>query len=83
MQMGPTSGTYTRDYGAGQKLIESEVAANSEARQRAFLLLKVHGQSICRRATALCNTCPLTASCAFVNAAPAGKVKRLLRSRHN
>ena len=79
MQLGPTLGSYTKDYSAGQRLIETEVAANFEARQRAFLLLKIHGQSICKRAVPNCDACPLAAHCAFRNIATAGKAKRPTR----
>ena len=84
MQLGPTLGTYTKDYSAGQWLIETEVVQTFAARQRAFLLLKIHGQSICKRAAPNCDACPLAAHCAFRNSANAGKVKRpprLLPSR--
>ena len=83
MQLGPTLGSYTKDYSAGQRLIEAEVAPNFEARQRAFLLLKIHGQAICKRAAPNCDACPLAAHCAFRNIANAGKAKRPPRSRHN
>lgn len=76
MQLGPTLGSYTKDYSAGQRLIETEVVPSLEARQRAFLLLKIHGQSICKRATPNCDACPLRASCAFRNMANAGNAKR-------
>jgi endonuclease III len=67
MQVGKTSGAYSKDYLAGQKLIETAVARSFEARQRAFLLLKVHGQSLCRRSTPNCVECPIARTCAFRN----------------
>ncbi len=65
MQRGTASGSYSRNYSDGQRLIESEVAATFEARQRAYLLLKVHGQSLCKRSTPNCAACPIAQSCAF------------------
>ena len=65
MQVGTTSGSYTRNYKAGQRLIESEIQSTFEVRQRAFLLLKVHGQSLCKRSSPNCAACPIAESCAF------------------
>jgi len=65
MQVGPTSGSYGKDYRAGQSLIESELDAGFAPRQRAFLLLKIHGQSLCKRSTPNCGACPIEISCAF------------------
>jgi endonuclease-3 len=65
MQVGTVSGSYTKNYGAGQRLIESEIDSTFEARQRAFLLLKVHGQSLCKRSTPNCAACPIAESCVF------------------
>ena len=76
MHRGATLKSYTRDYLAGQSLIGSEVAPDFAARQRAFLLLKIHGQSLCRRSTPICGACPIAESCAFCNLAGASTSKR-------
>jgi endonuclease III len=65
MQLGPPSNSYRKNYLDGQKLIESAVPSSFEARQRAFLLLKIHGQSLCKRSTPDCGACPVAATCAF------------------
>jgi endonuclease-3 len=65
MQFGPPSSSYTNDYLAAQRLIEAEVSPDFAARQRAFLLLKIHGQSLCKRSTPKCGECPVAETCAF------------------
>ena len=67
MQVGHALGSYTKDYRAGQRLIETEAVAGFEARQRAFLLLKIHGQSLCKRSNPNCGSCPIAPTCAFRN----------------
>jgi endonuclease III len=46
--------------------LDAELARTFEARQRAYLLLKKHGQEICKRSAPKCEICPLTAQCAFI-----------------
>jgi endonuclease III len=55
---------YGVTYGEAQALIESEVPHQFHARQRAFLLLKTHGQTICK-SKPQCGRCPLQADCAY------------------
>jgi endonuclease-3 len=76
MQVGPPSDSYTKDYLAGQELIEAEVSPVFAARQRAFLLLKIHGQSLCKRSTPKCDACPIAGTCVFHNSAKARKLKQ-------
>ena len=65
MQAGTVLNSYAKDYLEGQRIIATEVPPNFVALQRAFLLLKIHGQSICRRSTPHCDACPISATCAF------------------
>jgi endonuclease-3 len=67
MQVGQALDSYTKDYRAGQRLIETEVIPGFETRQRAFLLLKIHGQSLCKRSNPNCGACPVAATCACRN----------------
>ena len=67
MQLGEALGSYTKDYQAGQRLIETEIIPGFEARQRAFLLLKIHGQSLCKRSNPNCGACPIAPTCAYRN----------------
>jgi endonuclease III len=67
MQVGQALNSYPKNYLAGQRLIETEVTESFEARQRAYLLLKIHGQSLCKRSTPNCAACPIAATCACLN----------------
>ena len=66
------SGTEGDNYGAtyreAQRTIEAEVPAKFDARTRAYLLLKRHGQELCKRTNPGCDRCPASASCAFFKA---------------
>jgi endonuclease III len=55
---------YGATYGEAQHEIES-LPANSSARTRAFLLLKRHGQELCKRVKPKCGECPVREACAF------------------
>jgi endonuclease-3 len=56
---------YRASYREAQAAIEAETPANFEARQRAYLLLKTHGQEVCKRTKPKCETCPVNSMCAF------------------
>jgi endonuclease III len=56
--------SYGVTYHEAQSLIESEIPEQFHARQRAFLLLKAHGQTICKRKPQ-CGRCPLQSDCAY------------------
>jgi endonuclease-3 len=58
---------YRANYRDAQKAIEAAVPANLEARQRAYLLLKKHGQEICKSGKPRCDQCPVASSCAFTH----------------
>ena len=56
------------NYGVTYKEAQQEiqkVPENLAARTRAFLLLKRHGQELCKRAKPKCGECPVRQSCAF------------------
>lgn len=55
---------YGRTYREAQQAIENEVAKTREARMRAYLLLKTHGQKVCKMKPR-CELCPLHRTCAF------------------
>lgn len=61
-------GQEREDYGVtyreAQEAIRAEVAESFEARMRAYLLLKRHGQKICKRKPK-CEECPVKEECAF------------------
>jgi endonuclease III len=62
---------YGAMYREVQHAIEAEVPETIQARQRAYLLLKRHGQELCKRTKPKCLECPVSAHCAFF--APAGR----------
>ncbi len=65
IQRGPESVNWGRTYSAAQEMIEAEVAPKLDARIRAYVLLKHHGQQVCK-AKPKCAVCLLASSCAFI-----------------
>jgi len=64
--VGEAGKNYASDYKAARELLDSELPKTFDARQRAYLLLKKHGQEICRRSKPKCEVCPLTAQCSYL-----------------
>ena len=58
--------SYSADYRKVREKLDAELARTFEARLRAYLLLKKHGQEICKRSAPKCEICPLTAQCVFI-----------------
>jgi endonuclease III len=56
---------YGVTYREAQQAIEGEVPAKFDARVRAYLLLKRHGQEVCKRTNPKCHQCAVSSSCAF------------------
>ena len=56
---------YGRGYRASQEAIAAEVPEKFEARQRAYLPLKKHGQEICKRTKPKCEICPISRMCDY------------------
>ena len=67
IQRGTENKNYNASYREAQRMIDSEVPATFDARQRAYLLLKRHGQELCKRTNPKCDKCPLRKACEFVN----------------
>jgi len=65
IQRGAERENYGVTYREAQQAIEAGVPSNFEARKRAFLLLKRHGQDLCKRTNPKCEVCPVGAACAF------------------
>ncbi len=65
IQRGRERENYGVTYREAQEAIESEIPATFDARTRAYLLLKQHGQSLCKRTNPKCQDCPVNATCAF------------------
>lgn len=64
--MGEPGKNYAGDYKAAREILHSGLPQTFEARQRAYLLLKNHGQEICKRSKPKCEVCPLTAQCSYL-----------------
>ncbi|MFZ0396081.1 MAG: hypothetical protein WCF17_03120 [Terracidiphilus sp.] len=64
---GQESENYAATYHQSQELIEHEVPAHFHARQRAYLLLKTHGQAFCKTKPK-CDSCPVRSVCAYAAA---------------
>ncbi|HXC95893.1 MAG TPA: hypothetical protein VNU92_09325 [Edaphobacter sp.] len=56
---------YSVTYREAQKAIATQTPTTFEARTRAYLLLKQHGQAICKRTNPKCDQCPANTNCAF------------------
>ncbi len=56
---------YGVTYREAQQAIEAETPASFDARSRAYLLLKHHGQERCKRTNPKCDSCPVNSDCAY------------------
>lgn len=65
IQRGQERENYGVTYREAQKAIETEIAQTFDSLGRAYLLLKRHGQEICKRTKPKCNDCSVSSSCAF------------------
>lgn len=63
---------YAKSYRSIQQALEADLPETFAARQRAYLLLKRHGQEICKRSKPLCERCPLTEDCTYFQKQKAG-----------
>jgi endonuclease III len=63
---GKAGKNYAADYRAARDILNAGLAETFEARQRAYLLLKKHGQQTCKRSKPKCEICPLTGQCAYI-----------------
>jgi len=76
IRQGQEDENYNRTYRAAQQVIEAEVPATLDARLRAFLLLKRHGQEICKRTNPRCEQCPVNVQCAYYSGKHRGRSAR-------
>jgi endonuclease III len=63
---GKAGKNYAADYRAAREILSAGLAETFEARQRAYLLLKKHGQQTCKRSNPKCEVCPLTGQCTYI-----------------
>ena len=64
---------YQVNYRQSQQVIEQEIPAEVKARQRVYLLLKQHGQQLCKRTNPTCDQCPLRTNCAYFSGSLRGR----------
>jgi endonuclease III len=64
---------YGLNYREAQQAIESQIPPTYDARIRAYLLLKHHGQTTCKRTNPKCAQCPVNATCAFFSGENRGR----------
>jgi endonuclease III len=65
IQQGLERESYAVTYREAQRAIMAEVPEEFGARIRAYLLLKRHGQELCKRTRPKCSECPINNSCAY------------------
>ncbi|MDQ2947206.1 MAG: hypothetical protein M3Y27_14960 [Acidobacteriota bacterium] len=65
IQSGLERENYGVTYKEAQEEISDQIAANIGARTRAYLLLKRHGQELCKRTKPKCDRCPVSSLCAY------------------
>jgi len=65
IQRGLERESYAVTYREAQQAIMAKVPEKFDARIRAYLLLKRHGQALCKRTMPKCSECPVSASCAY------------------
>ena len=75
MLLGLEREDYSVTYREAQSLIEETVPERFHARQRAYLLLKAHGQTICKTKPR-CDQCPVSAACAYAAGYDRGGIRR-------
>ena len=66
IQRGQERENYNVTYREAQQAIETQTPAKFDVRTRAFLLLKRHGQELCKRTNPKCDRCPVNTRCALV-----------------
>ena len=65
IERGQEHENYGATYREAQRAVEAAVPEKFDARIRAFLLLKRHGQEICKRTKPKCEKCPVRMSCRY------------------
>jgi len=76
IQRGRERESYGVTYQEAQQAILTEVPETFDARTRAYLLLKKHGQEVCKRVKPLCEECVVNSACAFFAGKHRGRTSR-------
>jgi endonuclease III len=65
LQLGYQPEKYSETYGEAQRMITDAIPEKLDARIRAYLLLKRHGQETCKRTNPKCKVCPIADNCSW------------------
>jgi endonuclease-3 len=65
IRLGLERENYGINYKEAQSMIARGVPEKFDARTRAYLLLKCHGQKLCKRTNPKCSECPVAGECAY------------------
>jgi endonuclease III len=76
IRIGVERENYGATYEEAQRMIEEDVPAKFDARIRAYLLLKSHGQKFCKLKNPRCGECPVAESCAYFAGKTRGRAAR-------
>jgi endonuclease-3 len=60
--------SYAKSYRSAQEAASAEIPESGDARIEAHLLLRRHGQELCKRNHPRCDACPLRPECAYYRA---------------
>ena len=77
IQLGLERHDYGTTYREAHALIAAEVPEQFHPRMRAYLLLKEHGQTLCKRTKPQCEKCPVRSSCAYFAGKDRGRSRPL------
>jgi endonuclease-3 len=70
---------YGANYRDSQEMIEQQVPSKIADRIRAYLLLKVHGEELCKRTNPKCEECPVRNHCLYFEKHPKVAAKSATR----
>jgi len=76
IRIGQERENYGVTYKEAQTMIAADVPAKFDARIRAYLLLKVHGQRLCKLKNPKCGECPVAGECAYFAGKTRGRPAR-------
>jgi endonuclease III len=62
---GEERSSYAASYRSVQQALDAELPRTFDARIRAYLVLRRHGEDICKRSRPRCETCPVSRECAY------------------
>jgi endonuclease III len=77
LRSGQERENYGVTYREAQEAIAVEIPEKFSARMRAFLLLKRHGQELCKRTKPKCEQCPVSSACAYCAGKKRGRGSRV------